>query len=39
MENRKRILVVGSFINLIVVFLSVNLLESAPGSILVRWVV
>jgi hypothetical protein len=31
MENTKRILVVGLFVNLIVFFLSVNLLESAPG--------
>jgi hypothetical protein len=31
MENRKRILAVGLFINLILAFLSVNLLEAAPG--------
>jgi hypothetical protein len=30
MENRKRILVIGLFINLIVVLLSVNFLEASP---------
>ncbi len=32
MENRKRILAVGLFINLTVVFLSFNFLEAAPGA-------
>ena len=30
MENRKRILVIGLFINLIAVFFSVNFLEAVP---------
>jgi hypothetical protein len=32
MENRKRILAIGLFVNLIVVFLSVSFLEAAPGA-------
>lgn len=32
MENRKRILAIGLFVNLIVIFLSVNFLEAAPGA-------
>jgi hypothetical protein len=32
MENRKRILAVGLFVNLIVILLSVSFLEAAPGT-------
>ncbi len=31
MKNRKRILVIGLFMNLIIIFLSVNVLEASSG--------